>query len=131
MKKSKQEPVGSYHCKTCDQTAQVIPLAKQPTNQIVDGHDAYFTRCGCGTDQRRGKARQKRIIALMNVEAPPVLPVEAPQAPSLPAVINEDEPKQEPKPKPKKNKAGLWWLTLPVVAVAVIAGNSLRAKKGS
>lgn len=88
----KQKAVGFIECATCgDNNAEVAPFKKG---------NGYFTRCACGTDQRRGAARQEWIIENMRENRIEALPEPEPEA------VEEPQPEAVETPEEKPEASG-------------------------
>ncbi len=113
------EPVGFIRCRTCKDIAEVVPFAKG---------EGYFTRCPCGTDQRRGKSRQDYLANNMVdtreqlEQAAEPEPAKKKQAASDP----EGAPTSDKKPDGTTQASGKWWLAIPGVAAGLLILKFLR-----
>lgn len=104
--------VGYVPCRHCNEVAEVRKLAKG---------DGYFTRCKCGTDQRRGAGRQKWIKENMR-NSKDLIALKEPEPESK--KVGAPEKKQDKKIKPK-----LWWLLVPLAGIGIIASKTMKGTK--
>lgn len=131
---TENKPVlGYFECGDCGGRG-TVHAASGRRNQL-------YKRCGCGCDQRNGKAVQTRLwletewLAGLKPDSPPsVVDVDAGLAgqvdragqktqgiegDAIPGQQTEIEPESDPE---KIDKTGLWWLAAGVAGLAALVG---------
>jgi hypothetical protein len=109
-------------CRDCKRPAEVVKLAKGKGHYTKSMRDG----CQCGTDQRRGEARQKWLSENMkdSIAELAYIPDNPPQEKPPKEVV-----KETPRPDKKKKSSKLWWLLVPVAGLGILAAKTLSRGK--
>ena len=110
-------------CKDCKKPAKVVPFSRGTgfyTKSLKDG-------CQCGTDQRRGKARQDWLTDNMVDDLESIKPLPEPKPGK-----SESKPKKSEQKSKKVNQGNhskLWWLAIPLLGIGYVFSRAVGGKK--